>query len=203
MWWDLLKKSAETQTCTGDARIFSPALYYLSYLGIKLFFQLIDDLGIDLLGSADAGKNAVAGLDTDLGRGQIDRDQSHGHRGAVDAGDHLSAVAIVFLNVTHDGHHALGSVPDLFLALGGDPFKSVTADGITADSAGGSPQEKGGAAGQGKNHDHSEHTVREPRSQLKHTHISYTKNIRGIENFIKEFSPYRVFYRDWLSWNAN
>ena len=27
------RKSAETQTCTGDARIFSPALYYLSYLG--------------------------------------------------------------------------------------------------------------------------------------------------------------------------
>ncbi len=31
-----LKKSAETQTCTGDARIFSPALYYLSYLGMDL-----------------------------------------------------------------------------------------------------------------------------------------------------------------------
>ena len=29
------EKSAETQICTGDARIFSPALYYLSYLGIK------------------------------------------------------------------------------------------------------------------------------------------------------------------------
>lgn len=27
---------AETQICTGDARIFSPALYYLSYLGINL-----------------------------------------------------------------------------------------------------------------------------------------------------------------------
>ena len=34
---ELLKKNgAETQTCTGDARIFSPALYYLSYLGIKI-----------------------------------------------------------------------------------------------------------------------------------------------------------------------
>ena len=30
----LKKNGAETQTCTGDARIFSPALYYLSYLGI-------------------------------------------------------------------------------------------------------------------------------------------------------------------------
>ena len=26
-------RSAETQTCTGDARLFRPALYYLSYLG--------------------------------------------------------------------------------------------------------------------------------------------------------------------------
>ena len=30
------KSGAETQTCTGDARIFSPALYYLSYLGKDL-----------------------------------------------------------------------------------------------------------------------------------------------------------------------
>lgn len=29
----LRKSSAETQTCTGDARLFRPALYYLSYLG--------------------------------------------------------------------------------------------------------------------------------------------------------------------------
>ena len=27
------EESAETQTCTGDARLFRPALYYLSYLG--------------------------------------------------------------------------------------------------------------------------------------------------------------------------
>ena len=29
----LKKNGAETQICTGDARIFSPALYSLSYLG--------------------------------------------------------------------------------------------------------------------------------------------------------------------------
>ena len=29
----LRKNGAETQTCTGDARLFRPALYYLSYLG--------------------------------------------------------------------------------------------------------------------------------------------------------------------------
>ena len=28
------KNGAETQICTGDARIFSPALYSLSYLGM-------------------------------------------------------------------------------------------------------------------------------------------------------------------------
>ena len=39
------QQSAEAQTCTGDARLFRPALYYLSYLGnitenINQFSQL-------------------------------------------------------------------------------------------------------------------------------------------------------------------
>ncbi len=28
-----MEENAEGQTCTGDARLFRPALYYLSYLG--------------------------------------------------------------------------------------------------------------------------------------------------------------------------
>ena len=32
------ENGAEGQTCTGDARIFSPALYYLSYLGKSPYF---------------------------------------------------------------------------------------------------------------------------------------------------------------------
>lgn len=36
MTFEIVRKNgAETQICTGDARIFSPALYYLSYLGVN------------------------------------------------------------------------------------------------------------------------------------------------------------------------
>ena len=31
------KENAESQTCTGDAGLFRPALYYLSYLGLIFF----------------------------------------------------------------------------------------------------------------------------------------------------------------------
>ena len=33
-------ENAESQTCTGDAGLFRPALYYLSYLGRKIKYAL-------------------------------------------------------------------------------------------------------------------------------------------------------------------
>ena len=86
----MIKRSAETQTCTGDARLFRPALYYLSYLGNKSFFRRtnssklyadvnyvifkdchtpanlfigsVNDLDKDILGIRDAREKGLAGF---------------------------------------------------------------------------------------------------------------------------------------------
>ena len=60
-------------------------------------FQLIYDLRVNLLGDADAGKNAFAGFDAQLCIGQINGHDYDRDFGPVDAGYHFTALAVIII----------------------------------------------------------------------------------------------------------